>query len=397
MFKPGKLTILMDGGAGSSGKGKMGSFITEHADNWQFACNTFAPQAGHWVRLHDGKQYFYQTLNSCAYQTYKYEKMFIGPGAILELPALLREMEENNVPRSKLGISPVVPILDVEIDQGFERGMRGFDGQEIKERHDGTSKFGSTNHGVGSCAARRVLRRQSLKLARDIPELKDMICDVPGEIMKRLNQGQSGLLEIAQGFQLSNMHTAFYPYVTYRNVTVAQGMSDMMLPTKYAGDVILNFRTFPIRINSNKYIAKEDGRHLTWAEIQAGVPHTVYEGNSGHWYPDQTELTWEELTKSSGAKEPIFEITSVTKLPRRVATFSLSNVAEAIIHNDTGNKIHLSINFANYVDAEMTGATELTPKFTAWMNENMKELIPLVRFVGTGAQTDETVFLPEHV
>ncbi len=31
-FKPGKLTTIMDGGAGSSGKGKLESYVTEHAD-----------------------------------------------------------------------------------------------------------------------------------------------------------------------------------------------------------------------------------------------------------------------------------------------------------------------------------------------------------------------------
>lgn len=393
MFQPGKLTVLMDGGAGSSGKGKIGSYITQNADNWQFACNTFAPQAGHWVRLNDGREFFYQTLNSCAYDHDRFEKIYLGPGSIIELPALLREMEENGVPRHKLGISPVIPILDVELDQGFERGMLGFDGQKIETRHEGTSKFGSTNHGVGSCAARRVLRRQTLRLAKDVPELKEFICDVPGEIIKRLDQGQAGLLEIAQGFQLSNMHPRFYPYVTYRNVTVAQGLADMMLPIKYAGDVILNFRTYPIRINSNKYICTSSGKHLTWAEVQAGTPHEVYKGDSGNWYPDQTELTWEELTRLSGAKKPIFEITSVTKLPRRVATFSLSNVADAITHNETNHKTHLSINFANYVDADIEGKHELTPKFQDWMQENLGSLVPMVRFVGTGANTEDTVFL----
>jgi hypothetical protein len=390
VFKPGKLTTLLDGGAGSSGKGKIGSFITANADNWQFACNTFAPQAGHWVRLHDGRQWFYQTLNSCAYNHEKFEKIYLGPGAMIELPALLREMEENGIPRSKIGISPVVPILDVELDQGFERGTLGFDGQLIEKRHEGTSKFGSTNHGVGSCAARRILRRPSVKIARDCEQIKDMVCDVPVEIMSRLNKGQAGLLEIAQGFQLSNQHSYHWPYVTYRNVNVAQGFSDMFLPIKYAGDTIINFRTYPIRINSNKYISTEDGRHLTWAEVQNGAPHTIYEGNSGKWYPDQKELDWETLTKISGAKDPIFEITSVTKLPRRVATFSRMNLDESVMYNEAGTDTHISLNFCNYVDAEMEGSTEkITPKFQAWMDEYLKGVD--VRFLGTGACTEDTI------
>src|SRR3954469_25056808 len=84
VFTSGKLTIALDGGAGSSGKGKLGSFLCEHAGNWQFACNTFMPQAGHWVRLSDGRKNFYKSLNSCAYLTDRYEKLYIAPGATIE-------------------------------------------------------------------------------------------------------------------------------------------------------------------------------------------------------------------------------------------------------------------------------------------------------------------------
>lgn len=397
LFNPGKLTIAMDGGAGSSGKAKIGSYITANADNWQFACNTFAPQAGHWTRLADGRTFFYQTLNSCAYQPDTYEKMYLGPGAMIELPALLREMEQNNIPRHKLGISPVVPILDEKIDQGFERGTLGFDGAPTEHVHEGTAKSGSTAHGVGSCNARRVLRRPSILLARDVPELKDMICDVPGEIRSRLDKDQSGFMELAQGYQLSLMHDYFYPFVTSRNVTVAQGMSDMFLPIKYAGQVLLNFRTYPIRINSNKYISDIDGHHLTHVEIEAGHPHHVLYGNSGPWYPDQKELTWEEVTKAGDSPEKIFEITSVTKLARRVATFSTQNALEAIRDNDTGHRITISINFCNYVDHAMTGATkpdQITSKFKEWAMEFIPESIDRhIMFLGTGALTEETIDL----
>ncbi len=397
LFTPGTLTILMDGGAGSSGKGKIASYVTENADNWQFACNTFHPQAGHWVKLSDGRSYFYQSLNSCAYQIDKYEKIYLGPGAMIELPALLREIEENKVPVHKLGISPIVPILDIELDQGFERGTLGFDGAP-KADDIGTARFGSTAHGVGSCNARRLLRRPSVKLARDVPELAPYICDVPGEIRARLDAGQSGLLELAQGYQLSMMHDYFYPYVTSRNVTVAQGMSDMFLPTKYAGQVILNFRTYPIRINSNKYVSRVDGHHCTWAEVEDGHPHAIVKGDSGKWYPDQKEITWEDLTRSSGSPSHIAEITSVTKLPRRVATFSKQNLVEAVRDNDTGHKVHISLNFMNYLDHTVLGVktrAELvkSKKVMDWIRDTQLKILaePHLRFLGTGANTDETV------
>src|SRR5947209_11945600 len=99
VFTPGKLTITLDGGAGSSGKGKLGSFLCEHAGNWTFACNTFMPQAGHSVKLDDGKELLYKTFNSCAYLTDRYEKLYIAPGATIELSAFWEELEKNNIPR----------------------------------------------------------------------------------------------------------------------------------------------------------------------------------------------------------------------------------------------------------------------------------------------------------
>jgi Adenylosuccinate synthetase len=395
LFKPGKLTTVMDGGAGSSGKGKMASYITENAGNFTFACNAFAPQAGHWVRLDDGRQYFYQSLNSCAYNVDRYEKMYLGPGGTIELSALLNEIEHNKVPPRKLGISPLALILE-DSDAAYERGQAGFDNSPLLSTDTGTMKTGSTCHGVGSAAARRVLRRASVRTARDITALQQYLCDVPGEIAARLDRGESGLLELAQGFQLSLLYDRFFPNTTSRQVTVAQGLSDMFLPTVYAGPVVINLRTYPIRINSNKYIS-EDGKHLTKAEVDAGMPHTVFRGDSGGWYPDQAEITWEELTKTSGSPVSIQEITSVTRLSRRIATFSRMNVDEAIKFNDTGHGVHLSLNFANYVDHGMSGCTTsdgITDKFKTWVDTNLSTRHKsLLRLIGTGAKTSETICL----
>lgn len=399
LFTPGKLTILMDGSFGSSGKAKMASYVAEQSDNWTFACNTFAPQAGHTVRLstNDGyKQYFYQTLNSCAYRPDSFEKMYLGPGAMIELPAFFREMEENNIPRSKIGISPAVAILQGK-DAAFERGEMDLDGN-IK-RTEGTNKKGSTCHGVGAATARKVLRRADALYAKDIKELGEFICDVPTEIMSRLNRGEAGFGEIAQGFPLSINHSGFLGHTTSRNCTVSQFMSDMFLPTKYAGNIIINFRTYPIRINSNKYVGK-DGKFLTWEEVKNGAPHDVLSGNSGNFYPDSVELDWDKVTELSGSRSRIFEITSVTKLPRRVSTFSAQNLVEAINYNDTGNKVYVTINFMNYVDGDVAnlagGEEALTEKCKTWISANVTPHLPpnaKLLMVGTGAMTHQVILM----
>ena len=404
MFERGKLTFICDASAGSSGKGRTGSYVfAKHAggpSNLTFACNAFSCQAGHWVKLRNGKSYFYQSLNSCAYSD-TYEKTYIGPAACLELPALLREIEENNVNEKKLGISPIASIVTDE-DQQYERGTIGFDGDELFTKHEGTQKTGSTCHGVGSATARKILRRPSVVLVRDVPELKPFLCEVDQEILKRLDNGESGMCEIAQGFSLSLNHSRFYPHTTSRSVTVAQALADMFLPTSIAGPLIINCRTCPIRISSHKYIANDDGRHLTWAEVEAGVQHTVYQGDSGGWYPDQEEVTWEYVTRLSGSPKPIIELTSVTRLPRRVAEFSYKNLVDAIQHNQTGRQLYITLNFADYVDHTIKGVDKIvtdcrsdiiTPKLQNWLVKNLRDWYPRLALIGTGPHTEDTIDL----
>ena len=126
-FQPGKMTILLDGGAGSSGKGKLASFVGQNANNWQFCCNAFMSNAAHWVVV-DGQRYMYQSLNSVAHLKDRYEKMYICGGAVMELQPLLNEIKQHNLEPDKLGIDPMVAIVQ-DIDTGYERGTCNFEGE----------------------------------------------------------------------------------------------------------------------------------------------------------------------------------------------------------------------------------------------------------------------------
>lgn len=400
-FTPGKLSVILDSCAGSSGKGKIGSFVTKNSGGaYQFVCNTFAPQASHIVHDRDHVEICYKQLNSCAHRHDEFEKMYIGQGASISLKALLAEIALTGLPKEKLGISGLTPIVQ-DMDRLYEEGKVGFDGKELAVHHDGTIKNGSTCSGVGVTKARRVMRDKNILLAKDVPELKDYICDVPGEILKRLADGQAGLLEIAQGFQLSNGLPEFYPYCTYRNVTVTAGLDDMMLPVTVVGNVMLNMRTLPIRIASKKYIEDVTGKHLTWDEVKSGNhKYKEVESFSGPGYEDQKELTWEQVKKDSGAEIPESAIlTSLTKLPRRVFSFSKRNLADAIMHNQAPGMVYLSLNFVNWIDGDMEGATDkITDKVRTFIEENISPVIEdqpnvVLRYLGTGKYTEDTVLV----
>lgn len=407
-FIPGKLSVTMDGGAGSSGKGKLSSFIGEHANNWQFCCNTFMSNAAHWVVLDDGTKYLFQSLNSVAYLKDKYEKMYICGGSIAELEPLLREIEEHNITPEQLGIHPLVGIVQ-QIDIDYERGVCNFDGAPYDDhQHSDAMKLGSTLHGVGAARARRILRRSDVLLARDIPQLKQFICWTDQEIVDRLDAGQSGLMEIAQGYQLSYL-SKFYPKTTSRNCSVMAGLDDANIPPYYLGNIGINFRTFPIRVNSDKYVHSDTGDILTADDIERlnGEGNSdkvkVLKGDSGAWYDDQREITWDEVTAMGNHPSKISELSSLTRLERRVFTFSKQNLLESVRFNRGNYNTYISINFANYVDHAMTGMRSLgiesvPDKFKSWIDNNINPVIDgldnvCLGYIGTGAKTDDMIQL----
>lgn len=374
IFKPGKITFVLDGGAGSSGKGLRAANIWKHqrSTHTKFVVNTFMSNAAHTVFDENGVEHVYQCLASITHMPDSYEKQYLSPGCVWSKDEILGEINKYKMTPEKLGINPNAVIV-TQKDIDYEAGRCDFEGNPTSTESVNL-KIGSTLHGVGAARARRILRRPDVVLAKHIPELEPFLCDTSAEIMQRLSNGESGLMEIAQGYQLSLM-SEFYPRTTSRNCTVAASLDDAMLPISVAGPVVLNFRTFPIRVNSNKYVRISDGKILTWDEFNACPKHDskIIIGDSGNCYPDQYEMSWEHISKLAGKE--IFEKTSLTKLPRRVFTFSGMNLRDAMLHNNTGFPMYISVNFMNYVDAEVEGKRTidevLTPKVRSWLATNI--------------------------
>lgn len=459
----------MDASAGSSGKGKVASYVTRNSTNCNFVLNVHFHQASHWVFDEDGRSFCYKNLNANAHRHHEFEKMYLANEAIIDLRSFLKEIEFSGIPRSKIGISPLVAVT-TQMDIDYEKGVAGFDGEEIADKHDGTIAHGSTCSGVGATLARRILRSSKSVLAKDVPELADMICNVQEEVIERLSHGQSGLLELAQGFQLSQGLPEFYPYVTSRNITVASALAGCFLPVTVVGNVLLNTRAFPIRIASHKYVSREEsidsipfaelstlvgeirhegpqdvmdnkyrqmvsvaknynpdlynitidhsnqaiyvtskpGLHLTKPQMDTNpqIPFDKIDSPSGHGYQDQKEITWDEVEEGYGkAIDLDVKLTSLTKLPRRVFTFSQKNLEDAIIYNQTPHKIFLSLNFCNWVDGDYEGENTdgfITPKVMRWIEAN---ILPVtrkfknaeLRILGTGKLTGESVLLNDNV
>jgi len=59
------------------------------------------------------------------------------------------------------------------------------------------------------------------------------------------------IIEGTQGFGLSLLHAADYPYVTSRDTTAAAFVSEAGLSPLDVDDIVLVLRAFPIRVGGN--------------------------------------------------------------------------------------------------------------------------------------------------
>ena len=455
MFEKGKITFLLDGySAGSSGKGKCESLVVKNtsfgtSDKRLAVCTTNSANASHWV-YDDGKKMMFEVLPSSAYLHEKLEFVAIGHGASFSVDRLFEEIKMSGLPLEKLIIHPKAGII-TKIDEDYEKGLCDIDGNYVSEQHDGTIAGGSTCSGSGAVRAKKVVRNKTVTYAYQVPELQQFICDVEKRLMTFMLDGGSVLLQIGQGFPLSYGLGYNKQNSTSRNVTISAALDDMNLPPFFAGDVILNGRTYPIKINNKKYrllggksVGKyhkssgllpeylahenlfefiEDGDYVSVVTKNEFInfyemrefPFLKYEeiqsfsgtGYSPIWNEEskQREITWEDVEKNYGKTIPDdVKCTSLTKLPRRVFEFDKSLLRDGILYNlsPTG-KTHIVINFVNWVDGEMDGEREnITEKAVSWLSENMSSEIDAINnlvgeekvvlsVLGTGRESDDFV------
>jgi adenylosuccinate synthase len=172
---------------------------------------------------------------------------------------------------------------------------------------------------------------------------------------------------------------------TSRNCTVQAAMDYMAIPPRALGDVYLNLRTFPIRVGN--------------LQDASGA----MQGYSGDFYPDQEELTWDEVARRAGMPDQERlalaerERTTVTKRIRRVATFSWIGLRDAV---RTNGVTKICVNFPQYLDwadAGLRGGPErlkdLSPRTREFI-ERVEHVanVPVV-MVGTGALHDDFISL----
>ena len=337
----GRVNMTIDGQFGSTGKGLLNAYIGTMF-NIDVAVSNAAPNAGHTFDVGEGKKTVFHLPVSGVLCTDSL--IYLCAGAVIDMEVLEKEIRDFNC-GGRVFIHPRAAIVS----------QHHRDLEQMAE--SGTTKLASTRKGVGQALAGKVTRDGKTML------VQDYVAAYPDKMLKsgwrmqeiRLDrlaeENRLILMEVPQGFDLSVNHGLSYPYCTSRDITVSSALNDAGVHPKYLGKVYASIRSFPIRVGN---IYDTEGVQL---------------GHSGPFWPDSDEKTWKDL-----GKEP--ELTTVTKRPRRVATFSFLQYGRMldIIRPDA-----IFLNFMNYFDKEFQ-ADELITRMTNVENQRNMELPKLFGF-----------------
>ena len=316
------VTLICDLQFGSTGKGLIAGYLAER-DQPDVVVTAWSPNAGHTYINEKGEEFIHTMLaNGIVSPCLK--SVLIGPGSVVNLDSLVSEVRAARqlgyLENITILIHPHAAIVAQHHRDEEERTMTG---------------IGSTKKGSGAALTQKIQRQvDGCVVARDVLGTGiDGMIDVDGCIIRVagfdqynaiIDQAQRIHVEGAQGFSLG-INSGFYPYTTSRECTPAQLMTDCGVPMGKLRKVVGCMRTYPIRV-ANRF--DESGNQI---------------GYSGPGYRDQDELEWDQL-----GIEP--ELTTVTKLPRRIFSFSMEQARQSI---RMCRPDEIFLNFCNYVeDAE---------------------------------------------
>lgn len=348
--------MVVDLQFGSTGKGLIAGWLAKH-EQPDTVVTAWAANAGHTFVDASGRT-FVHTMLANGVVSPALRRVMMGPGSIIDPVALAEELDG-------CGDLLVGRKIDVMIHPHAAIITPEHRAQEA-EFH----AIGSTKKGVGASAIQRIKRdptKINTAAVAISDELRPLVCTTD-QYRAALDQSQRVLVEGAQGYSLSMYH-GFYPYTTSRDISTAQVAADCGIPAHWVTEVYGTLRTFPIRV-ANRFDA--EGNMIGW---------------SGPWYPDQEEMRWEDLRRAA-------ELTTVTKLPRRIASFSHQQLRDAVWQMGVS---YLFLNFVNYLPnrAAIAHLVQDINK-TVGNLRGVNDRTPQVAFLGDGPTENNVHHVPWH-
>jgi len=350
-MKRGAMNVCYGGQCGSEAKGKLAAYLVDKFDIKVVAGN-LSPNAGHTV-IKDGMKTVTHHIPVGVMGGHDLSRMMVvlGPASVINPILLIREIEMLK----EGGFDPYNLIIDERaaiITQAHVRSEEG-----------AMTVIGSTAQGVGEARVDKLMRRgitaKTVTVSDDLP-----IPDTSQLIRAAMKSHATVMYEMGQGFDLCIDHGIDPVYCTSRNCTPMQALADMGVSAKYLGDVYAVIRPYPIRVNNR-------------------------DGSSGP-YPSE-EITWEEVRGRCGAPMDITEITTTTKLTRRVFEFAWERIRTMVsVCRPDGFCVNF-LNYLNWNDLDVTSADKLSKESTAFIKKLEYETGVPVMYGGTGAGHDSMV------
>lgn len=351
------VTIVLDGQAGSCGKGKICGYIAQK-DPIKIATNNWSSNAGHTYVEDNGQKIVVSHIPMGMVN--KDVKLLINAGAIITPEILSEEIRKyaGILGERKIYIHPRAMII--------QEKHRGMEKEKIRS--------GSTFKGCGAALAEKSMRLPEVEL------MKEYVSKFPKDIQKHIeiidtaivlnDTTEEILIEGAQGCDLDINYGLTYPYVTSRQCGASQLIADAGISPFKVKDVIMVIRPYPIRISNHTNLGIDI--------------------NSGDYF-NSKEISWEEVRRRSGCQEEIKEYTTVTKKVRRVFEMNW----ERLQYNVKINRpTQIALNFAQYIDWNAYQCKEYNklPKKVLEFIKKVEEVTSTpVTMIGTGEKNEDIV------
>lgn len=340
------LWIVIGGQYGSEGKGKVSAQITLTEDI-DICVRCGGPNSGHSFLTESGSRLLLRQLPTGVVRPAT--RLLIPAGGLIDLAVLWQEIQDFSLNSRRVGIDRNAMIVE-GTDRDAEVGLGMND------------RLSSTQSGVGSAVARRALRQKDVRLARDVKDdwFSRLITDVADECNSSLDVGKKVLVEGTQGFGLSLYHSHHYPKTTSRDTSAAGFLSEVGLSPLQVTEIVVVFRTFPIRV----------------AGGQAG--------------PLRDETDWETVQRESGYPTPIREYTTVTQKLRRVARFDWDLARFTVDRNRPTRIAVMGFDYLDYGDFRKTQTGTFGEKSERFLSQFAFE-VGQIDYLGTGPGLNDIV------
>lgn len=314
-----KATMIVDLQFGSTGKGLIAGHLAE-IEKPDTIITAWSMNAGHTFIDAEGTEYIHCMLANGVVSP-NLKRVLIGPGSQVGISKLFAEADDCSelLQGAEVLIHPHACVIQEHHVEAENKTM---------------TSIGSTKKGCGAALSDKIRRNPNAKIvAKDFAEAVEIMAEDIGvpirvctveEYEHAIDVAEKIHVEGAQGYSLG-INSGFYPYTTSRECTPAQLASDCSLPLSMIGRVVGTMRTFPIRV-ANRY--DDDGKMIGW---------------SGPGYADQEELSFADIGQT-------VEYTTVTKLPRRIFSFSNEQCRRAMRQC---MPTEIFLNFAQYPEPEV--------------------------------------------